>query len=294
MTRFVRVATLLAFVLAAVTDRAAAQTQAGTVRPPGATLPYEIRGSGPPVVFVHGYTQNMSIWDDQMPAFAPRYRVIRYDVRGFGKSAGDVDPTTNAFDLATLLDSLRIPRATIIGLSMGAAIALNFAVNYPTRVNALVLYGAGPTDDFPVPGPPALFALFQELPRVVKAHGLDSMRKVLFASEIAWNPPNRPDVDRKLMKAWEGYTARELLDPKPPSGRVPPTRLAQVNAVRVPTLLVHGDHELAWFRQFNDTLQARLPNARRAVIENGGHGAHFAHPDRFNRAVLDFLQNLPR
>jgi 3-oxoadipate enol-lactonase len=254
------------------------QNRVGTVTVPGA-----------PIVFIHGYAQNMSIWDDQLPAFTPRYRVIRYDVRGFGRSTGDVDETANAADLATLLDSLGIARTAVVGLSMGAAIALNFAVNYPARVSSLVLYGAPPTNDFPIAGPPELFALFASLPNIVKTYGLDSLRKTLFASELAWSPPNRPDIDRKLLKAWEGYTARELTDPKPPSGRVPPTRIAQINDVRVPTLVIYGDHELAWFRQFDDTLMARLPNAKRVVIANAGHGAHFAHPESFNRAVLDFL-----
>lgn len=270
---------------------ASAQARTGIVRVIGGTIPYEIQGSGPPVVFIHGWTQNMSIWDEQVPAFAPKYRVIRYDVRGFGRSTGDVDQTVNAADLASLLDSLHIDRAAIVGLSMGADIALNFAVTYPTRVNALVLSGAPPTHDFPVPAP-ALFALFSSLPNIAKTYGLDSLRKVLFASDLAWAPPNRPDIARKLMKAWEGYTARDLTDPKPPSGRVPPTRMAQINAVRVPVLLVHGDHEIPWFRQFNDTLMARLPDTRRVIIENGGHGAHFAQPERFNRAVLDFLDSV--
>jgi 3-oxoadipate enol-lactonase len=271
---------------------AIAQPQSGVVILPGAKLPYESHGTGAPVVFIHGYTQNMSIWDEQVPAFAQKYRVIRYDVRGFGRSTGNVDPSANAADVAALLDSLRISRAAIVGLSMGGDIALNFAVNYPTRVTALVLYGTPPTNDFPVAGDPKLFALFQTLPNLVKNHGLDSLRKALFASELAWAPPNRPDVHRKMLKAWEGYTARDLTDPKPPSGRVPPTRMAQINGVRVPTLVIHGDHELAWFRQFSDTLAARLPNAKRVIIANGGHGAHFAQPDAFNRALLDFLASV--
>jgi 3-oxoadipate enol-lactonase len=271
---------------------ATAQPQSGVVILPGAKLPYESHGTGAPVVFIHGYTQNMSIWDEQVPAFAQKYRVIRYDVRGFGRSTGNVDPSANAADVAALLDSLRISRAAIVGLSMGGDIALNFAVNYPTRVTALVLYGTPPTNDFPVAGDPKLFALFQTLPNLVKNHGLDSLRKALFASELAWAPPNRPDVHRKMLKAWEGYTARDLTDPKPPSGRVPPTRMAQINGVRVPTLVIHGDHELAWFRQFSDTLAARLPNAKRVIIANGGHGAHFAQPDAFNRALLDFLASV--
>ena len=283
--------TVLATVIASTPNSLTAQARSGVIKVPDATIAYEVQGSGTPLVFVHGYAQNMTIWDDQLAVFAPRYQVVRYDVRGFGRSTGNIDQTTAAADLAMLLDSLGIRRAAIVGLSMGSQIALNFAVNYPDRVNALVLYGAPPTNDYAVPGSPQLFALFSSLPNIMKAHGLDSVRKAIFASELAWNPPNRPDIQRKMLKAWEGYTGSDLANPRPPSGRVPPTRLAQVNDVRVPTLVIHGDHEVEWFRQFNDTLMARLPNARRVVIENAGHGAHFAEPGKFNRAVVAFLES---
>jgi 3-oxoadipate enol-lactonase len=285
-------ALLLTATMALLPDAAVAQTRAGVVKVPGATIAYEIAGTGAPVVFIHGYAQNMSIWDDQMPVFAQRYRVVRYDVRGFGRSAGDVDQTEGASDLAILLDSLGIRRAAIVGLSMGSQIALNFAVNHPERVSALVLYGAPPTNDFTVPGDPGMFALFTRLPNIIKAHGVDSVRKAIMATELGWSPPNRPDIDRKILRGWEGYTGRDLTNPKTPSGRVPPTRLSQVDSVRIPTLVIHGDHEVAWFRQFNDTLMARLPSARRVIIENGGHGAHFAEPEKFNRAVLQFLESV--
>jgi pimeloyl-ACP methyl ester carboxylesterase len=269
-----------------------AQIRSGTIALPDGTIPYEERGSGSPVVFIHGWTQNMSIWDEQMPVFARQYRVIRYDVRGFGRSTGHVDQTAQASDLAALLDSLKIPSATLVGLSMGASIALNFAVNYPGRVRALVLYGSPPVMGFTVAPPPAFMALFQSLPEIAKKHGLDSLRAALNASELGWMPPNRPDIAPKLARAWEDYTGRDLIEPRPPSKRVPPTQLSQLNDIRVPTLIIHGDHEVAWFRQFNDTLVARVPKAKRAIIANGGHGAHFAHPEAFNQAVSDFLRQV--
>src|SRR5687767_13416110 len=157
--------------LVAMTSSAAlAQPRSGTIALPDGTLPYEVQGKGASVVFIHGWTQNMSIWDEQVPVFARRYRVIRYDVRGFGRSTGDADQTAHAADLAALLDSLRIPSATLVGLSMGADIALNFALNYPRRVQALVLYGAPPTMGFTVAPPAEFMAMFQSFPGIAKQH----------------------------------------------------------------------------------------------------------------------------
>jgi pimeloyl-ACP methyl ester carboxylesterase len=218
---------------------------------------------------------------------------MRYDIRGFGRSTGHADVTAAASDLAALLDSLRIPSAAIVGLSMGARIALNFAVNYPQRVSALVLYGAPPTADFSVASP-EFMVMFQGFVQTAKTQGLDSLGKVVFASELAWSPPNRSDIAPKIVRAWEGFTARDLTHPMPPSNRVPVTRLNELNDLRMPVLVIHGDHELAWFRQFDDTVMARVPHANRVVIANAGHLAHFAEPEQFNRAVLDFLRDTSR
>jgi 3-oxoadipate enol-lactonase len=279
--------------LAMTSSAALAQSRSGTITLPDGTIPYEVHGSGAPVVLIHGWTQNMSIWDEQVPVLARKYRVIRFDVRGYGRSTGHADQTAQASDLAALLDSLAIPSAALVGLSMGADIALNFAVNYPNRVTALVLYGAPPVMGFPVTPAPEFMALFQSLPVIAKQHGLDSLREVLGASELAWMPPSRADIAPKLAKAWEGYNGRDLIDPRPPSNRVPRTQLTQLSRLRMPVLVIHGDHEVGWFRQFNDTLMTRVPQARRAIIADGGHGAHFVHPDAFNRAVLGFLDGLP-
>ena len=93
---------------------------------------------------------------------------------------------------------------------------------------------------------------------------------------------------------WSRYDGRDLFKPGPPSGRVSPARIDDLAKVRVPTLVVVGDHELPLFRLVADTLTRRIPNARQVVITDGGHGAHFAQPERFNAALLEFLASVSR
>ena len=102
-------------------------------------------GSGAPLVLIHGFTLDMRMWDDQFTPFAERYRVVRYDVRGFGKSAVPAGaPYTNADDLAALLDYLDISSAAIVGLSMGGGIAIDFALAYPAMTRALIPVDSSP------------------------------------------------------------------------------------------------------------------------------------------------------
>jgi pimeloyl-ACP methyl ester carboxylesterase len=283
--------TMMALLLAMTPVQAQVQsaqpTRTGRVNVGDAMIAYASTGAGQPIVFIHGYAQHLGIWDDQVAAFSPRYRVIRYDVRGFGQSGGHMDPSANPDDLRQLLDGLGIRKAHIVGLSMGANVALRFAVLFPDRVEKLVLYGAPPTPD--APPPTELFQLFSTLPELAKTHGLDTVGKLIMESPLAWMPPDRPELKESLYREWSKYEGRDLLDPRPPSGRTPEINLSQVSRIRVPTLILNGDHEVPSFMAFADTLLKRIPRARRVIITDGGHGAHFAQPDQFNKALRDFF-----
>jgi pimeloyl-ACP methyl ester carboxylesterase len=105
----------------------------------GAKLYYEAAGEGHPLLLLHAGVADCRMWDDQFERFARRYRVIRYDMRGFGKSMMPACEFSGHEDLAGLMDWLDIDRAYLVGLSFGGYIAIDFALVYPERVSALVL-----------------------------------------------------------------------------------------------------------------------------------------------------------
>lgn len=266
--------------------------QTATVNVGDASINYELSGKGRTVVLIHGWAQDLTIWDDQVAALSPTYRVLRYDRRSYGGSTGHADPTADPDDLRILLDSLKIPSAVVLGLSGGARTALNFAVAFPGRVSALVLYGSGPPGGFqPMPSGPMPNTRFGEIAR---NHGLDSLRKFVESIGLSWDPPNNPAYRKRIERMWSRYDGRDLLKPGPPSGRISPSRMDDLAKIRIPTLIVVGDHEVPLFRLVADTLTRRIPNARLVVIAEGGHGAHFAQPQRFNAAVLEFLASVAR
>jgi len=257
-----------------------------------AMIRYESTGTGSPLVLVHGWAQDLTIWDEQVPAFAGQFRVIRYDRRGYGKSTGYSDATADPDDLRILLDSLGIQSAYLLGLSAGSRAAINFAVAFPDRVKALVIYGQAQLPGFtPAPEGPTPVMVFRE---IAQKHGLDSAGKALLAHQLSWVPPDRVQVRETLKKLWAGYSGRDLLDPRPESGRVPHATLDRIATLQIPVLVMSGDHDLALFLQVADTLVRRIPGAQGVIIPNAGHGAHFARPAEFNDAVLRFLAGVER
>lgn len=106
----------------------------------GTRLYYEIGGTGHAVVFIPGFTLDTRMWDDQFEHFARQFQVVRYDMRGFGKSAVPTEAVySHAEDLKALLEHLGIRQAYLVGLSKGGAVALDFTLTYPGYVKALVL-----------------------------------------------------------------------------------------------------------------------------------------------------------
>src|SRR5918999_733376 len=113
---------------------------------------YDDRGSGPPVVLLHGYPFNRSMWSEQVAALSANYRVITPDLRGHGETSVTDEPATMvemAQDVAALLDKLGLERVTLGGLSMGGYVTLAFYRRFPLRVRALILADTRPQADTP-------------------------------------------------------------------------------------------------------------------------------------------------
>src|SRR5215211_7057477 len=122
----------------------AAQGRVATIN--GETLNYEVSGVGAPLVLIHGWSLNLRMWDPQVASLSGRFRVIRYDRRGFGRSSGSEDISWDAADLNALLDHLGVTKGHVVGMSQGARVALQFARSYPDRVSSLILHSAPAPD----------------------------------------------------------------------------------------------------------------------------------------------------
>ncbi|HEX8353421.1 MAG TPA: alpha/beta hydrolase, partial [Pyrinomonadaceae bacterium] len=121
----------------------AEKTVSGFAEVNGTRLYYETAGRGPAVVLLHGGLNDSRLWDEQMGPLSKRFRVVRYDLRGFGRSNAEPVEFWPTEDLRALLDFLKIEKATLVGLSLGGIVAADFALEHPARVDRLILVGPG-------------------------------------------------------------------------------------------------------------------------------------------------------
>lgn len=244
---------------------------------------YEASGAGgETVVLIHAFSVDHRMWDREAELLRPRYRVIRYDLRGHGASALPTGPYAAHADLAALLDELGVARAALVGLSAGARVAVDFAVAYPDRVTRVVAAGPAVSGLSPEGG-------FEWMQPVIAAARAGDTR---LAAE-RW-------ADTPLMAVDDGAAAARLralvLDnahlwgiASNPERPLDPPALGRLGEIRVPLLAVVGERDLPGSHAAADTLAARVPGARKVVVSGAGHMVNFAAPDAFGTLLLEFL-----
>lgn len=256
---------------------------------------YETAGAGAPVVLIHGATLDKRVWSPQWRVLGRSARVVRYDLRGHGRSSypkAGYTAENYVMQLRTLLDGLRISRAVLVGHSQGAAIAMHFARRFPARVAALVLvspeiWGAPvPEGSAYAPRKEARFDPgFVDDPRTVKTALRSWLQFGIF------------DGTRKNDLAWRTLETIALSHNGAPWGidaraTDMPDDFTFLEEVGAPVLVLAGDGEDPYFQQTARAAADRIPGARFSKIEGSGHVPMIEKPAEVNRAVLDFLASL--
>ncbi|MBI4410704.1 MAG: alpha/beta fold hydrolase [Gemmatimonadetes bacterium] len=259
----------------------------GEVAVENGVLSYAVRmrRASEPVLLLHGSNMDSRIWEDQLGALVDQYRVITYDLRGFGRSSRADVPFAAHQDLKALLDSLRIERTALVGLSLGGRVALDFALTWPERVRALVLAAPGVSGHRPnSPVEPWV----RELIEAIRAR--DTIRATdAWLSSPAMRPAmERPDLAPRLRAISYANSGIFALGASPERPLDPPA-IDRLHEVRAPTLVIIGDRDAEALRALADTLAARIPGARKVVIPGAGHLTNVEAPEAFNRALLAFL-----
>ena len=212
----------------------------GVLERPGARLVYEMTGEGPAVVLIHGFGLDMRMWDPQVGPLAARFRVVRYDCRGFGAS-GPFDPAvpyTHAGDLVALLDHLDIGEAVLAGLSFGGRVALQTALAAPDRVCGLVLLDAVLDG---VPWDPESARALQEVARRVQKAGVRAGREAWLAHPLFAAARERPDLAAALAAMVAGYPGQHWLGQDPHRQTRQPIDVLE--DVAMPVLVAVGERD---------------------------------------------------
>lgn len=284
MNKFMRAALALCAACGAVCAQPAARPASGFAEVNGTRLYYESRGKGPAVVFVHGGLVDSRLWDEQMKPLSKRFRVVRYDLRGFGRSNAEPVRFWPTEDLRALLDYLKIEKATVVGLSLGGIVGADFALEHPERVERLVLVGSGLRGFKTEPDEKAAAAR-----RVGASEGAERYFEAFLHSDLLAGLRDRPrarEAMRRMMvenyKAIAYISAGHSWSPEPPTAE----RLGRIKA---PTLVVVGSLDGKSLLDISDTLAAKIPGARKVTIPGASHHPPVETPKEFNRALLDFL-----
>ncbi len=266
--------------------------ETGFVEVSGAPLYYEVAGDGPVLVLIHEGLADSRMYDDQFRVFAQRYRVVRYDLHGFGRSGTPTQPYTHSEDLGTLLDHLGIERAALLGMSLGGGIALDFAVTYPARVDALALLAAGIGGLSLVDMDPATAALAAPVAEAFKSG--DFVRAIELSVRLWVDGTERSpeEVDPGVRERFrELYTdvLRRLREGGRQADPLDPPTYTRLGEIAAPTLVVVGSGDIPAVRNLADVLARSIPNAGEVVLPRLAHLLNLERPAVVNRLVLDFL-----
>jgi len=249
----------------------------------GARLYYEEMGAGAPVAFVHGFALDTRMWDDQFEVFAQRYRVVRYDVRGFGRSSlPGREPYMQVADLHSLLLHLQAPSVHLVGLSMGGGIALDFALTYPEAARSLTLVDAALggfnwTKDWGGVGAAA------------RSSGVGAAKDLWLNDELFAPAREQPKVSARLRQMVMDYSGWHWVNRDPGSWADVPA-LQRLDQLRPPTLIIVGERDLPDFHRIADLVRTKARNARIVVLPGVGHMSNMEAPEAFNITVLSFLR----
>ncbi len=260
---------------------------------------YEECGAGLPLVFIHGAFVDARIWEPQWEYFSSRCRLLRYDLRGHGKtgasSLAHYDMMTFADDLACLLAALEIEDPVLCGLSFGGSIAQAFAVRYPERLKGLVMAGTMVAIDFTWLDKLLSKALFPEWAMLTFIRLLSIENFIRFSFWLAGGTLGKGVLGRDeetqnyLRECMRQIDSREYLKFwKTLYG----FKLLPLEKISCPVLVLNGQFESQNTYRHTQALLERIPRTEARVVPAADHVMNLENPDAFNQSLEDFLRSI--
>jgi pimeloyl-ACP methyl ester carboxylesterase len=257
----------------------------------GTRLYYEMMGKGRPIVLIGiGAGVDSRLWDDQFRAFAKRFRVIRYDIRGFGKSAAPTSPYSHVEDLYGLLKFLKIKKAYIAGLSAGGGIAIDFTLEHPQMVGGLIVVGS-------VVSGFQFSDMFRQRDdaniKPALSGDYEAMAKNMLADPYTIPSLENPSARERYRKLLlDEKNTRRFTVEYPAPRRLNPPAIGRLSEIHAPTLIITGSLDIADVLKIAHILEAGIAGSERINIPGAGHMVNMEKPEAFNQAVLGFLRKL--
>ena len=263
----------------------------------GGQIYYEERGKGEPIILLHGHSLARRMWNEQWHPLSKYYHVIRIDFRGYGRSSDQREDLqmTHVDDVLTLMDSLHLPKAHIIGLSMGAFVAGDMLAIYPERMLTCVMASGGirnskgPSE----PMDSAESKLRDDEIAALKAKGVEQMKEEWLQQLMSTGGSQRERMRKPLKQMIDDWTAWQPLHKEVRLfyGKEAWQVLKKRGKTDVPTLFLRGANELKG-KPKEPSEQRYLEHSQFVVLEDCGHMMNMERPKDFNRSIMEFLSKM--
>jgi 3-oxoadipate enol-lactonase len=254
------------------------------------SINYRDQGSGEPVIFLHAFPLNQTMWDEQVAALSHHCRAITLDLRGFGGSdagQGPAEMEQMAADVRGLMSALDVERATLVGLSMGGYVGLAFYREYPDAVRALVLADTRASADTHAARERRLQSA-EKAEREGAAAIADDMTPLLLGETTR---RTRPDVAARVRAMIEANSPQAIsAAQRGMAMRRDSTYI--LAAIDFPTLIIVGAEDRLTPAAEAESLRDGIRGARLRVIEGAGHLSNVERPDEFSAALTEFIESL--
>lgn len=255
---------------------------------PDGEIYFESIGKGEPLILIHAGFSDRRDWKYQVGDFEKKFNTIVYDQRGFGNSSVLTKAFSPADDLKALMDHLKITKAVLVGHSLGGTIALDFALQYPERVSALVLLASG------LNGYLWSKEYLEWMNSIWSMPQPDEMTKQYLSASfyrVAMGDPNiKLEIETITNESFQKVLTWKTFDIQDVrwffSDHLP--RLKELN---MPTLVVTGDKDSQDIKQIAHAFSDNLRNIKIAQVKNTDHLLNFENPSELNSLVLNFLLN---
>lgn len=261
-------------------------------------LYYEVAGAGHPVLLIHAGVADCSMWDPQFTFFSQHNRVIRYDTRGFGNSRTETTEFSNRQDVLDLFKHLGVERAIVIGISRGGQIAIDFTIEHPEHVSALIPVAAGLSGFDYQPGDSEKarreYEIFTHMDELWEHNAFDELADL--EAHVWADGPTQPvgradskirqyirDIVRANYTRQDGKANAQPLNP-PAAGRL--------GEIYVPALVLVGEYDETVTLLMADRLAKDIPGAIKLVFPATAHMLPMEQPEKFNQVVLDFIKKV--
>jgi pimeloyl-ACP methyl ester carboxylesterase len=261
----------------------------GLARVNGVELYFDDVGAGAVVVLAHAGISDSRMWDAQVDVLASTYRVLRYDLRGFGRSGAPPGAYAHWRDLLALLDARGIDQAHLVGVSIAAAAVASLAIQAPPRVLSLTLVAAGFAAEG---GPsPAVQQYWADEEAALARGDMDAAIELNMAFWVYGPRRAAHEVEPEFRQRARDLLAFNLARGEIDGEQVPldPPLGERLTELTMPTLVVYGDQDVDHVLESGERLYQKLPDVRRSILAGTAHLPSLEQPAAFNAILLEFL-----